>query len=124
MRMLFKVDENLHADVALVLKQAGHDAMTVHDQNLTGSDDAHVIAVCKHEGRILLTLDVDFADVRIYPPQDYPGIIVIRLTSQTRANMLDCVTRLQVALATTTITGQLWIVDENRIRIRSVTSPG
>jgi hypothetical protein len=30
--MRFKIDENLHDDVAVLLSQEGHDAQTVHDE--------------------------------------------------------------------------------------------
>ena len=35
--MKFKVDENLPADLADLLRSAGHDAITVANQNLSGS---------------------------------------------------------------------------------------
>lgn len=34
--------------------------------------------MCVKEGRILLTLDLDFADIRVYPPQALPGLVVLR----------------------------------------------
>ena len=37
--MKFKVDENLPIEAATVLRDAGHDALTVHDQNLPGEHD-------------------------------------------------------------------------------------
>jgi predicted nuclease of predicted toxin-antitoxin system len=33
---------------------------------------------CTHEGRILLTLDLDFSDIRAYLPEEFPGILVLR----------------------------------------------
>jgi hypothetical protein len=38
--MKLKVDENLPIEVAEALQQAGHDAVTVHDQRLTGRPEA------------------------------------------------------------------------------------
>ncbi len=40
--MKFKVDENLPAEVAVALREAGHDAI---DQGLGGRADAHVAVV-------------------------------------------------------------------------------
>ena len=37
--MKLKVDENLPIEVAEALQHAGHDAVTVHDQRLTGRPD-------------------------------------------------------------------------------------
>ena len=122
--MLFKVDENLHPDVAEELRQHGHDAMTVFEQGLRGHPDEDVAEVCQREARALVTLDLDFADVRDYPPQDYPGIVVFRLTSQNRATMLQFVNRFVPLLATAPLVGHLWIVDDTRVRIRGASAPG
>ncbi len=122
--MRFKVDENLHPDVAGELRRLGHDAMTVFDQGMQGSADENVAAVCQREARALVTLDLDFADVRAYPPQDYPGIVVLRPTNQNRAMMLQFVSRFVPLLSTAPLVGHLWIVDDSRVRIRGTAPPG
>ena len=61
----FKVDENLPTEVAGLLAGVGHDAVTVGDQRMVGQPDANVAAVCQHEGRVLVSLDLDFADILI-----------------------------------------------------------
>ena len=77
--MRFKVDENLPIEVAEALRQAGHDAATVLEQHYGGSADARLAALCQRESRILVTLDMDFADIRAYPPAEFPGLVVLRL---------------------------------------------
>jgi predicted nuclease of predicted toxin-antitoxin system len=116
--MLFKVDENLHPDVADFLRQHGHDALTVYDQGLRGHPDTDVAAVCQRETRGLLTLDLDFADIRSYPPADYAGIIVLRIGDQSRPAVLQVMQRVVAALTQEPLAGHLWIVDERQIRIR------
>jgi len=64
-----KVDENMPAEVATVLAQAGHDAVTVPAQRMGGRPDPDIAAICRKENRVLVTLDRDFADIRAYPPQ-------------------------------------------------------
>lgn len=96
--MRFKVDENLPVEVATVLLTAGHDAMTVIGQQMSGRPDADLILACQREDRIVVTLDLDFADIRAYPPADYPGIIVLRLARLDRNRILSCLERLVVAL--------------------------
>jgi predicted nuclease of predicted toxin-antitoxin system len=59
----FKVDENLPAEYAEMLRTTGHEADTVADQKLTGADDAALFKRCQAEDRILLTLDLDFGEV-------------------------------------------------------------
>jgi len=87
--VLLKVDENRPAEASALLQQAGHDALSVHDQQLVGSADSGIAAVCRREGRALLTLDLDFADIRAYPPEDYSGIVVMRLARQERQQVND-----------------------------------
>jgi predicted nuclease of predicted toxin-antitoxin system len=68
-RPRFKVDENLPDDAARILGQAGYDAVTIGTQNLNSASDARLADVGQGEGRTLVTLDLDFADIRAYPPE-------------------------------------------------------
>lgn len=118
--MKLKVDENLSIDVAAVLKLAGHDAETVLDEHLGGRPDPDIASVCKRESRALLTLDLDFGDIRRYPPADYAGLIVLRLQYQDGPHVVTVVERMVVPLlAKHSPVGALWVVDEKMVRIRS-----
>ena len=77
--MKFKIDENLPVEFAKLLADFGHDADTVHDERLVGAPDSVVIVTCKTERRCLVTLDLDFSDMRAYPPSDLHGLIIFRL---------------------------------------------
>jgi hypothetical protein len=76
--MEFKLDENLPKAATGLFTQAGHDALSVLDQKLGGHADESIGSICRAEGRVIVTLDLDFADVRNFPPCDYSGIIVVR----------------------------------------------
>lgn len=116
--MQFKVDENLHSDAAELLRQHGHDALTVADQGLRGKADVDIASVCLREGRTIVTLDLDFSDIRLYPPGNYHGIIVLRLNDQSRASVLNVLGRIVSMLGAESPVGRLWIVDEHHVRIR------
>ena len=116
--MRFKIDENLPIEVSRLLGQAGHDAATVVAQALSGSPDPDIASVCQSEGRALITLDTDFADIRFYPPAEYPGLIVLRLRSQAKPHVLEIVDHLTRLLQREVVAGRLWIVEEERVRIR------
>jgi predicted nuclease of predicted toxin-antitoxin system len=92
--MRFKVDENLPIEVAEMLRQAGYDAATVLEQRYGGSADAQVATLCQRESRVLVTLDIDFAHIRNYPPTEFPGLIVLRLRRQDKPIVLDMLARL------------------------------
>jgi hypothetical protein len=53
--MLFKIDENLHEEVAELLRQHGHDAIGAFDQQMQGHTDEDIAAVCKRERRVIAT---------------------------------------------------------------------
>lgn len=116
--MRFKIDENLPVELAEELRATGHEAATVDDQRLVGASDRHLSEVCKAEGRVFVTLDLDFADIRTYPPDEYPGLIVLRLARQDKPHVLDVFRRTLKAVGQEPLEGRLWIVEEKRIRIR------
>ena len=117
--MQFKLDENLPTELGDLLRDAGHDASTVLDQQLGGASDEEIAAICRTEGRAIITFDKDFADIRAYPPKSYPGIVVLRLENQARDHVLATGARLLRLWTSTALEGQLWIVEENRVRVRT-----
>ena len=116
--MKFKVDENLPVEIAQLIREAGHDVYTVHDQGLAGVSDQTLARVCQEEGRTLVTLDIHFADIRSYPPGDYPGLIVLRLARQDKLHVLEVMSRALKLFVPEDIHARLWIIDEYKIRIR------
>lgn len=72
--MKIKLDENLPTALTESLRAAGHDAMTVVDEALGGSHDPKVLLVAASEGRVLLTFDLDFADIRRYQSAAMRGL--------------------------------------------------
>lgn len=116
--MKFKVDENLPIDLVALLDGKGFDAVTVTQQGLSGEIDIKVAQVCQREERILITLDLDFADIRGYPPKEYPGIIVMRLYKQDKYRIMAIFEILLPLLDIEQLDKRLWIVEENRVRIR------
>ena len=117
--MRFKVDENLPVEVADLLRAAGHDAVTVNDQGVSGAKDPDLANLLQREQRAFLTLDSGFGDIRTYPPHEYSGFLVFRLPRQDKAFVLQVCQRLVGQLAREPLTGRLWIVEANRIRVRS-----
>ena len=116
--MNFKIDENLPIEAADLLREAGHDAVTVAVQRLGGGPDSDVVRACRQEKRALVTLDLDFADIRTYPPADSHGVIVLRLRKQDKVNVLTTLRRLLTLLQQEPLERRLWIADGERTRIR------
>jgi predicted nuclease of predicted toxin-antitoxin system len=113
-----KTDENLPETAAALLRAAGHDATTTVNEGLGGAADPRVAAVCRTEGRALLTLDRGLGDIRAYPPAEYHGIVVLRPPNQQIDTLLALVRGVIALLEIHPLEGSLWIVDDRRVRIR------
>ncbi|MBF2046526.1 MAG: DUF5615 family PIN-like protein [Elainella sp. C42_A2020_010] len=116
--MKFKIDENLPVEIAQLLRDNSYDAVTVLDQALGGQPDPAISEICRQESRILLTLDLDFADIRTYPPADYAGIIVLRTNRQDKQALISLFQTVMPLLQQEQIAQRLWIVEPSQIRIR------
>ena len=114
----FKIDENLPNEAATILAEAGHDAMTVHEQGLSGRDDLAIGEVCRSEDRAILTLDRGFGDPRRHATTGTAGIIVLRTYNQDGPHVLDLVRVLVRLLTDRSPRAALWILDPDRLRIR------
>ena len=114
----FKVDENLPLAAAEFLRNAGHDASTVFDEGLGGTADPELIDACRRESRTLLTLDMGFANILVYPPKGYDGIIVLRLSHQDVAHVISAIAGCLSFLNSEPLEGRLWIVEKDKIRVR------
>lgn len=80
--MKLELDENLPASAAPRLAALGHDVHTVLDESLGGKQDTVVWAAAQAEGRMLVTCDLDFSDVRTFAPGTHSGILLVRLPDE------------------------------------------
>lgn len=64
----FKLDENLPRDAEAVFRNSGHDVEMLLGEQLGADVDSKVFDVSRAENRTLVTLDLDFADIQLYPP--------------------------------------------------------
>jgi predicted nuclease of predicted toxin-antitoxin system len=97
--MRLKLDENLSRHLKPALADLGHDVLTAVDEGLLSRGDTEVAAESFKEGRMLFTLDVEFADLRKYPPGKHPGIVLFRPPSfgSLSVNRFDEITSVCVA---------------------------
>ena len=97
--MRVKLDENLPAQ----LKSLFTDTVI---GELGGAEDMDVATPCIGEERVLVTQDLDFADIRTYPPAEYFGIVVFRLSTAARDAILQVVSPCSLSRASATDPGR------------------
>lgn len=87
--MKIKLDENLPLQIAAALQNLGHDVHTLYEERLIGHPDEEIWAVTQNESRFLITQDLDFADLRKFTPGSHHGILLVRLRSPNRRNLIE-----------------------------------
>jgi predicted nuclease of predicted toxin-antitoxin system len=116
--MKFKLDENLGTLGKALLAAAGHDVMTIAEQQMSGADDRTVYEVCRDEWRVLITLDHDFGQTLRFAPEATAGIVILECRGrQTPATIVARIKELIAVMATRPIAQELWIVEPGRVRI-------
>jgi predicted nuclease of predicted toxin-antitoxin system len=117
--MKLKLDENLSRHLKPVLIALGHDVLAAADENLLSHPDTEIARAAKEEQRMLLTLDIEFADLRKYPPGSHPGVILFRPLSlsplSVNAFVADFVRRTDLDKLAACVA----VVDPIRVRVRA-----
>lgn len=116
--MKIKLDENIPGAVAGVLRSRGHDVDIVLEESLGGRDDPTVLGAAIDEGRLLLTLDRGFGDVRAYAPGTHPGIIVLRPDDQRLPTVVAMVEMIVDHHDVDELAGCITVVQRNVLRVR------
>jgi hypothetical protein len=93
-------------------------------KQLSGASDQRVYDVCRSEVRLLVTLDVDFANPFRFDPAPTAGIAVIRVPTLPGLHDLEAgITSLVAELNKAPVRGRLWIVGSQRVREYRPESP-
>ena len=118
--MRFLVDANMPRSTLALLARFNHAAEHARDIGLGHAPDSQIAARARSSNVALITRDVDFADIRNYPPAEYEGLIVMRMPddaiAQTIVNLLERFLK-QTELINQ-LPGHLVILEPARVRFR------
>ena len=118
---LVKLDENLSQSHTDFLKGMGYAADRVTDEGLSGADDRVVWQRVITENRFFVTLDLDFSDVRTFPPGSHPGILLLRPRTRSRDAVLEILRRVVHEHPLDSLAGCFVVADIGHTRIRRPT---
>lgn len=118
--MRFLIDANLPRSLAEFVSKLGHDVQFARDVGLGTAPDREIAAHAQQTGAAIVTRDLDFADVRQYPPERYSGIVTLRLPDDATApDIVGVVERfLREQRFLSQLPGRLAIVEKDRVRFR------
>lgn len=118
--MRFLIDANLPRSIIELISRLGHEPEFARDVGLADAPDRDIAARAQTTAAAILTRDLDFADVRNYPPSQYNGIVVFRVAEDATAK--DIVRIAGVFLGESAfvdnLAGRLAIVESDRVRFR------
>ena len=116
--MKIKLDENLSRHLKDALLGLGHDVSTALEEGLLGKDDVELGAAAKTDSRMVFTLDLDFADLRKFPPGSHPGVILFRPRSMGPLAVNQFVLKFAQQTELSDLARCLAIVEPHRVRVR------
>jgi len=100
------------------LRQNGHDAIHLRDEELQRLPDDKILSKARKEKRILLTMDLDFGYLLAVSKGKMPSVIIFRLGDERAANvnrrLADVLTKCADALQS----GSVISVEETSLRVR------
>jgi len=118
--MRFLVDANVPRSAVAALQRFGHHVEFARDIGLAAATDDQIAAHAINTKAAILTRDLDFADIRRYPPNQYEGIVVLRLPDSTVAQeIVNVIERFLMQPGfVEPLAGRLAIVEPERVRFR------
>ena len=118
--MRFLIDANLPRAVIAVVQSLGHQVEFARDIGLASATDEQIANHALKYGAALLTRDLDFADIRQYPPDQYSGIVVLRLPDTAVTEEIAAAVKrfLSEPGCIASLSGRLAVVEGDRVRFR------
>jgi predicted nuclease of predicted toxin-antitoxin system len=112
----FLVDNNLSPQVAILLRDAGHDTAHVRDYGMQAAPDEQVLARARDEERILISADTDFLS-RLHTAA--PSVILVRrLVGRRAKDMTDIILANLAPVAEDLGAGAIVVLGDESMRVR------
>jgi predicted nuclease of predicted toxin-antitoxin system len=102
------------------LRANGHDAVHAFDIGLGAKPDSEILEYARVEDRVVITADLDYPRLLALLSLDRPGVILFRGGSYSDTEMLGLLDRVLAQAETLNLEGSITVVDQHRIRRRSL----
>lgn len=102
------------------LEAKGHDALHASTAALGTEDDSVILERARIDDRIVVTADLDYPRLLALLKADRPGVILFRGGSYSDAEMLALLDRVLAQSGTLELERSITVVDQHRIRRRSL----
>lgn len=118
--MKFLGDMGVSQTVIQNLRFLGYDAIHLRDEGLQRLPDPQIIEKAKQENRIILTFDLDFADLLAVGRESLPSVIIFRLQNATPSSVSPRLLAVINECSQLLESGAILTVETARYRIRQL----
>jgi predicted nuclease of predicted toxin-antitoxin system len=120
----FFVDMPVTPQAVAHLEAKGHNAIHASAVGFAEKADTEILERARAEDRIVITADLDYPRLLALLKLDRPGVILFRGGSYSDAEMLALLDRVLARSATLNLESSITVVDQHRIRRRSLPLTG
>jgi predicted nuclease of predicted toxin-antitoxin system len=104
--------------VAEWLRQDGHDAVHLRDEQLQRMADPDIFAKAGAEGRVLLTFDLDFGEIVAAKRERATSVVVFRLQDTRTDRVIDRLRDVLTQSSDVLTAGAIVVVEDAQHRVR------
>jgi predicted nuclease of predicted toxin-antitoxin system len=116
--MRFLLDMGVGARVADWLRQQGHDAAHLRDEGLQQLPDRDILAKATTENRVILTFDLDFAEIVAFSSDVFTSVIIFRLRHPKSPTVIRRLEATLPAIETALLNGAMAVIEDAHFRVR------
>ena len=120
--MKLLIDECVLAQTATLLRHNGFSVMTIQELGKSSATNGAVIGIARKEDAVLITNNLDFANLDQYPLSTHTGVILLRPrfdTDDAIKGIHNILLKVLKEFPPTKLSRSLVIVDRDKYRIRT-----
>ena len=114
----FLADECVFVTTIRLLRGKGYKINSASEEKLLGISNGVLLKKAKVQKKILVTNDLDFSNILLYPLGSHSGIIILKITKKTEAQVHSVFLKLLEEISLPSIYGSLVVIDKNRYRVQ------
>lgn len=116
--MKFLADHCVFGKTIRLLREQGHEVLTLKDLGHAASPDEIVLQLAQKETATIVTCDREFGNILLYPPEQYGGIVVLKITPSNQSQIHRLFLNFLEKESSHSVRGKLVVVDSHHVRVR------
>jgi|SRR3990167_3098944 len=116
MRLL--ADESTPFNLVQHIRSLNVEISTAKEEGLSGKNDEEVLSFAVKNKLTLITADIEFGNILLYPPASHLGVIVIRYSPRVTPELLQVISNFIRQSKDTNLSKTLVVIDKNKYRVR------